>query len=236
MTDASTVSMRAGGATLEVVRGDITAQTGDALVAPADHRLSGNSGPVDRAVHAIAGPSLIEETRRRSPQGCEVGDAVLTGGGRLRVKWVIQAVVPPWTVDRAMPATAMLRTLWARSLRLAAGRNCATVVAAALGVSENGFPVEDAASVAVKSAVEHLRAGSALRVLRWVVYDARTLAAWENALHMEIGPDGEGRAAVPGQGPEIVAGAVCAEPLCRCPLPPEANYCPRCGRRVPGRR
>src|SRR5437588_11958066 len=85
-----------GGRSLELVLGDITQQGVDAIVNAANSRLAGGGG-VDGAVHRAGGPAIMEETRRRYPNGCATGSAVITGAGNLAAKYVIHAVGPVWS-------------------------------------------------------------------------------------------------------------------------------------------
>jgi O-acetyl-ADP-ribose deacetylase (regulator of RNase III) len=78
---------------LEVVRGDITRQDVDAVVNAASTRMRGGGG-VDGAIHAAAGPRLLEECRERFPDGLPTGAAGWTTGHRLTARWVIHVVGP----------------------------------------------------------------------------------------------------------------------------------------------
>src|SRR3954470_19507768 len=90
-------SETAAGPRITFVQGDVTDQDVDAIVNAANSSLLGGGG-VDGAIHAAAGPELLAECRelRRTvlPQGLAVGDAVVTGAGRLRARWVIHTVGP----------------------------------------------------------------------------------------------------------------------------------------------
>ena len=89
------MSAMINGRKLELVLGDITAQEVDAIVNAANSALAGGGG-VDGAIHRAAGPAIMEETRRRYPDGCPTGSAVISGAGNLRAKYVIHAVGPVW--------------------------------------------------------------------------------------------------------------------------------------------
>src|SRR5687767_13445840 len=84
-----------GTARLELVQGDITRQEVDAIVNAANSALAGGGG-VDGAIHRAGGPSLMEETDRRYPEGCPTGSAVATAAGNLPAKFVFHAVGPRW--------------------------------------------------------------------------------------------------------------------------------------------
>ena len=75
---------------IELVQGDITQQHTDAIVNAANSRLAGGGG-VDGAIHRIAGPSLMQETRDRYPEGCPTGSAVATTAGNLKAQFVFHA-------------------------------------------------------------------------------------------------------------------------------------------------
>src|SRR5437899_11142367 len=83
-------------AAIELVQGDITLQEVDAIVNAANSRLAGGGG-VDGAIHRRGGPSIMEETRQRYPDGCPTGSAVISTAGDLPAKYVIHAVGPVWS-------------------------------------------------------------------------------------------------------------------------------------------
>ena len=84
-----------GACRLELVQGDITQQDVDAIVNAANSRLAGGGG-VDGAIHRAAGPTLMQETRQKYPEGCATGSAVATSAGNLNAKHVFHAVGPVW--------------------------------------------------------------------------------------------------------------------------------------------
>src|SRR3990172_10926911 len=100
----------------ELVLGDISAQQVDAIVNAANSRLAGGGG-VDGAIHRAGGPSIMEETRRKYPDGCPTGSAVITGGGKLTAKHVIHAVGPRWSGGERDEAK-LLAGAYLRSLEL----------------------------------------------------------------------------------------------------------------------
>src|SRR5512142_613502 len=96
------VRMAIGGKTLELVRGDITKETTEAIANAANSALAGGGG-VDGAIHRAGGPAIMAELREKY-RGCPTGSAVITSGGALAAKWVLHAVGPRW---RGTPQDAL---------------------------------------------------------------------------------------------------------------------------------
>src|SRR3954451_10674309 len=171
---------------IETVQGDITRQAVDVLVNAANSSLLGGGG-VDGAIHAAAGPALLEECRRlRStslPGGLPVGAAVATGAGRLPARWVVHAVGP--NAHRGETDPALLAACFTSSLDVAAGLGAASVAFPAISAGAYGWPVAEVARVAVGAvrgwAPDAARAG-VVDVVRFVPFGAAPAAAFEQAL------------------------------------------------------
>ncbi|PPF66110.1 O-acetyl-ADP-ribose deacetylase [Clavibacter michiganensis] len=170
---------------LEAVRGDITRQDVDAIVDAANSSLLGGGG-VDGAIHRAAGPELLAACRRIRaddlPDGLPPGDAVATPGFRLPARHVIHTVGPVWsaTDDR----TAVLASAYGRSIEVAAGLGIRTVAFPAVSAGVYGWPVDDAARVAVAAVRGALAEGRGrgLELVRFVLFSGEVLAAFEAAL------------------------------------------------------
>lgn len=166
---------------LRAVRGDITEADVDVVVNAANPGLLGGGG-VDGAIHRAGGPEILAECRAikvRLPGGqLPRGQAVATTAGRLRARWVVHTAGPVWsaTEDRS----AVLRSCYAESLRVADGLGARSVAFPAISAGVYGWPLEDAAVQAVAGvravAVEHVEE------VRFVLFDDRALAAFEAAL------------------------------------------------------
>jgi O-acetyl-ADP-ribose deacetylase (regulator of RNase III) len=171
------------GRILELVLGDITAQEVDAIVNAANSSLAGGGG-VDGAIHRAGGPVIMEETRRRYPDGCPTGSAVISGAGKLRAKYVIHAVGPVWRGGTSGEET-LLASAYRTALKLAAEHNCHSVALPALSTGAYRYPLDDAARVAIGTAVnflEQLPNDAPFRLARFVLFSADILTAFEKAL------------------------------------------------------
>ncbi|MGV1009557.1 MAG: O-acetyl-ADP-ribose deacetylase [Dermatophilaceae bacterium] len=135
---------------IEAVSGDLTRQQVDAIVNAANASLLGGGG-VDGAIHAAAGPALLEECRevRRTafPQGLPVGYAVATGAGNLPCRWVIHTVGPNWNRGEREPAD--LARCFSSSLAEAVRVGARSVAFPAISAGIFGWAPETVAQVAV---------------------------------------------------------------------------------------
>ncbi|MBM4090693.1 MAG: macro domain-containing protein, partial [Planctomycetes bacterium] len=142
------------GTTLELVAGDITTQSADAIVNAANQRLAGGGG-VDGAIHAAGGPEIMAETRQRYPRGCPTGSAVISGAGRLTAKYVIHAVGPVWR-GGSRDESQLLASAYRCCLELAVAHDCRSIAFPALSTGAYRYPMREAADVALNAVAEFL--------------------------------------------------------------------------------
>jgi O-acetyl-ADP-ribose deacetylase (regulator of RNase III) len=167
-----------GGTRLAVEVGDLTTFAADAVVNAANSRLAGGGG-LDGAIHAAGGPSIAEELR--AYDGCPTGSAVITGAGRLPARWVVHAVGPIWRGgDQGEPE--LLASAYRTALRLAEEAGAATVGLPAISAGIYGYPLREAATVAVSTVREYLAGGSILAAVTFVLRSEETAAAFREAL------------------------------------------------------
>ena len=159
-------------------RGDITKFEGDAIVNAANSRLV-HGGGVARAISDAAGPGLDEEGQfeLEAHGPIEVGDALATKGFDLQVTWVIHAVGPIYG-DHDGAEAELLARAYESSLDLAREYQLKTVAFPAISAGTYGYPLAEAAQIAVDSVREH---GHGLEVT-FVLFDADTYAAFDEVL------------------------------------------------------
>jgi O-acetyl-ADP-ribose deacetylase len=169
--------------TIEAVTGDITTQRVDAIVNAANSALLGGGG-VDGAIHAAAGPGLLEECRRlratTHKDGLAVGDAVATGAGDLPVRWVIHTVGP--NRHRGQTDPALLASCFTRSLAVAREVGARSVAFPAVSAGVYGWAADQVAAVAVDAVRQDVAAHGDIDLVRFVLFSTRLLEAFEEAL------------------------------------------------------
>jgi len=168
------------GRTIQLHQGDVTLEEVEAIVNAANSELAGGGG-VDGAIHRRGGPTIMAETRKRYPEGCPTGSAVITDAGRLKAKYVIHAVGPIWSGGGRGEAD-LLAAAYRRCLELAAENDCQSIAFPSLSTGAYRYPVDQAARVATKTVVDFLQEHDQPRLVRFVLFDAGTYAAYAAAL------------------------------------------------------
>lgn len=154
---SSDLVVRVGLTQLQLLKGDITAITVDAIVNAANSQLAGGGG-VDGAIHHAGGPEIMQEldSIRARIGRCEPGSAVVTGAGRLPAKYVIHAVGPRYKDGRHNEAE-LLASCYSTSLNLAASLNAASVSFPSISTGVYAYPIREAADIAVRTVAHWLK-------------------------------------------------------------------------------
>ena len=172
------MKVNVGRSVLELVEGDITLQKVDAIVNAANTTLLGGGG-VDGAIHRAGGPSILQECKKIG--GCATGDAVITGGGNLPARHVIHTVGPVWH-GGSHGEPALLASAYAKSLALAAARKLTSIAFPSISTGAYGYPLDQAAGIALAAVLEHLSGSTTLSIVRFVLFNRMTLEAYTHAL------------------------------------------------------
>ncbi len=168
---------------LELVQGDITQQDTDAIVNAANSSLLGGGG-VDGAIHRAAGPELLIETRTLG--GCKTGDARITQGYRLKAGFIVHAVGPIYR-PRDPDCARLLASAYRRSLELATENHLRSIAFPSISTGAYGYPLEEAAPIAVNSVVDFtLNHEGVLELVRFVLFNDSILDVYQHALNQVI--------------------------------------------------
>lgn len=163
---------------MELHQGDITRLAVDAVVNAANSSLLGGGG-VDGAIHRAAGPELLEECRHLG--GCKTGQAKITKGYRLPARHVIHTVGPVWRGGSHGEAE-LLASCYRKSLGLAVENGCRTLAFPAISCGIFGYPVEQAARIAVGETTRFLADEPSIEKVYFVCFSRDVVEAYRQAL------------------------------------------------------
>ncbi|MBM4275277.1 MAG: O-acetyl-ADP-ribose deacetylase [Deltaproteobacteria bacterium] len=167
-----------GQSILEIVEGDITRQDTDAIVNAANPSLRGGGG-VDGAIHRAGGPKILEECLKIG--GCPTGEARLTTGGNLMARYVIHTVGPVYK-DGAHGEPQLLASCYRESLKLASANGIKTVAFPSISTGAYGYPINNAARLALQTVKEYLAEHPEITLARFVLFGKAAYEAYEEAL------------------------------------------------------
>ena len=153
---------------ITAVQGDITEQHVDAVVNAANNRMRGGGG-VDGAIHRAGGRAVIEDCKRRFPNGLATGDAGWTTAGEMPAQWVIHVVGPNYSIGQT--DRTLLTSCYSHALEVADELGARTVAFPLVSAGVYGWPKDDA----IAAAIETLRAADTqVEEARLVAFDAST--------------------------------------------------------------
>jgi len=171
---------------IKIITGDITRLEVDAIVNAANSSLLGGGG-VDGAIHRAAGPELVAECRGLG--GCPTGQAKITKGYRLPARYVIHTVGPVWQGgDQGEPE--LLASCYRNSLQLAVDNAVRSIAFPAISCGVFGYPVEQAARIAVREVRDFLAADETIVSVYLTCFGDAIYAAYQRALRQLSEPGG----------------------------------------------
>jgi len=166
------------GVTLRLVQADITKISADAIVNAANSGLRGGGG-VDGAIHRAGGPTIMAECRALG--GCPTGEARITSAGNLPARYVIHAVGPVWNTGMTGVAD-LLASAYRSSFALARDYQLASIALPSISTGLYGYPIEQAAPVALATARAAAKEPGTLRDITFVLFSVGDLHVSEQAL------------------------------------------------------
>jgi len=168
---------------LSIIQGDITKQATESIVNAANPSLMGGGG-VDGAIHRAGGPAILEECRQIvSRQGrLPTGKAVITTGGNLKARFVIHTVGPVWHGGNKGEAE-LLASAYQESLKVAAENNLSNISFPSISTGAYGYPVAEAAKVAIRTVASFLKEQSTpIKEVVFVLFDSTTFESYSSVL------------------------------------------------------
>ncbi len=166
------------GVTVECVQGDITSQDDVTAVVNAANAELRSGGGVAGAIHRAAGPGLAEEARPLAP--IRPGEAVITGGHNLPNRYVIHTLGPVYGQDR--PEAQLLADCYRNSLALAEENELDSIAFPAISTGAFGYPVEEAAEVALMTVIEETERLEHVGLIRFVLFGEKDFEVHERVL------------------------------------------------------
>ena len=162
----------------EIIQGDITMLQVDVIVNAANKSLLGGGG-VDGAIHRAAGPGLIEECRKLN--GCETGNAKITGGYNLPAGFVIHAVGPVWQGGKKEEEN-LLSSCYKKSLEIAVEKHLKSIAFPNISTGIYGFPKEKAAGIAISTVTSFLNQHPEIEKVIFTVFDEENFKIYQDLL------------------------------------------------------
>ena len=163
---------------ISLKEGDITKEDTDAIVNAANSSLAGGGG-VDGAIHRAGGSAIMEECRKIGR--CPTGKAVITTGGNLKAKYVIHTVGPIYSGGTRDEAR-LLESAYKESLKLASSKGLKSISFPSISTGAYGYPLKEAAKIALKTVADHLKTNSDLNLVCFVLFGQQAFDEYKKAL------------------------------------------------------
>jgi len=163
---------------LSLTEGDITKQDTEVIVNAANKSLRGGGG-VDGAIHRAGGPGILAECKKIG--GCGTGEAVITTGGNLKAKFVIHTVGPIYR-DGLHNEPVLIENAYQNSLKLASSKGLKSIAFPSINTGAYGYPLESAAEIALKTAINYLRKYDDIELIRFVLFEQKAYGIYKKIL------------------------------------------------------
>jgi O-acetyl-ADP-ribose deacetylase (regulator of RNase III) len=165
---------------VKVVLGDITKLKVDAIVNAANVSLRGGGG-VDGAIHRAAGLGMLQELTEKYPDGIVVGEAVASFGHKLKAMYVIHTVGPRYYLE-GVDHAKLLADAYRNSMKVANDLGCKSIAFPSISTGVYGYPIAEAAEIAVRTVREEIGAGNELQEIVFCCFDRETERVYERLL------------------------------------------------------
>jgi O-acetyl-ADP-ribose deacetylase len=160
------MKLRINSSLLQLVLGDITCETTDAIVNAANSRLAGGGG-VDGAIHDAGGSEIMKQCRAIGK--CHTGHAVITTAGNLACRYVIHTVGPIYK-DGMHNEAALLKSAYLEGLKLASLHKLKSISFSAISAGVYGYPLAEAADIALLTVIDYLKKHNDISLVRFVLF------------------------------------------------------------------
>jgi O-acetyl-ADP-ribose deacetylase (regulator of RNase III) len=156
---------------IQILQGDITKVTVDAIVNAANTSLLGGGG-VDGAIHRAGGPAILEACRKivAKQGGCKTGQAVITTAGNLPAKFVIHTVGPVWNGGHKNEEEKLV-SCYRKSLQLALSNDCKSIAFPNISTGIYGYPKPEAAKIAIATVIDFWKHHNEIMDIKFICYD-----------------------------------------------------------------